>query len=197
MDFHAMLADIRTFATAAAANGMAQGGLKVVGIILAAILTQRFAHRAVERMVRRAITTQAFASTEAERKREDTLIHVLDGAIRFLAWFVAAFFLLTTLGVTTTPFVTAAGVVGLALSIGGQHVTRDFIVGVWMTIEDQYRVGDAVRINGISGVVKDMTLRVTVLRDDDGALHYVQHGLITSVMNLREKTAAPPRIRMT
>ncbi|MBI4450002.1 mechanosensitive ion channel [Candidatus Uhrbacteria bacterium] len=192
MDFSRMLLKLTALATSVAGNAVVRHGVSIALIIGAAILTQRFAHRAIERMVRRAITAKEYASSEAERKREDTLIRILDGVARVVAWSIAAFFVLTTLGVSTTPFVTAAGVLGLALSIGGQHVTRDLIAGMCLIFEDQYRVGDIVRINGVAGAVKDVTLRVTVLRDDDGTTHYFPNGLITTVANLRERPAAPP-----
>ena len=141
MDVARILLGFTTFVTSVAANAVVRHGLSIVLIVGAAILTQQFAHRAIERMVRRAITAKAFASSDAERKREDTLIRIFDGAVRVIAWFIAAFFVCTTLGVSTTPFVTSAGVLGLALSIGGQHVTRDFIAGLETSPRPQHGPG--------------------------------------------------------
>src|SRR3989338_9459747 len=112
MDLARMLLKLTALVTSVAGNAVVRHGVSIALIIGAAILTQRFAHRAIERMVRRAITAKDFASSDAERKREDTLIRIFDGAVRVIAWFVAVFFVCTTLGVSTTPFVTAAGVLG-------------------------------------------------------------------------------------
>ncbi|MBI2483490.1 mechanosensitive ion channel [Candidatus Uhrbacteria bacterium] len=170
-------------------NEMVRHAATIAGIILAALLAQRFAHRTIERMVRRAITSERFGSQDAERRREDTLIRILDGTVRFFAWFIALFFVLLELGVSTTPIVTAAGTIGVAFGIGGQHFMRDLIAGICITFEDQYRVGDIVCINEVTGVVQDITLRITILRDVDQKVHYFSHGTITTVINLREWAA--------
>ena len=182
-----MMATTAAFVTTIAANSIVRHGFRIAVIVIAVIVIERFAHRAIERIVRRAVTPDRFDSPEAERTREDTLIRIFDGTAHVIAWFIAIFFILTELGVSVTPFITAAGTLGLAMSIGGQHFTRDLIAGMCITYEDQYRVGDVVCINGITGVVKDLTLRITVLRDADNVEHYLQHGLITTVANFRER----------
>ncbi|MDO8599078.1 MAG: mechanosensitive ion channel [bacterium] len=181
---------VYSLVAAAAANDIIRHGFTIAIIVIAVILTSRFAHRAIERMVRHAITPTHFDSADAERKREDTLIRIIDGVFRVVAWFIAIFFLLKELGMNTTPFVTAAGVLGLAVSIGGQHFTRDVIAGICLTVEDQYRVGDTIRINGITGVVQSITLRITIIRDVEGVDHYFPNGTIVTVANLRD-TAKP------
>ncbi|MBI4543459.1 MAG: mechanosensitive ion channel [Gemmatimonadetes bacterium] len=82
------------------------------------------------------------------------------------------------------PLLAGAGLVGLAVTIGGQTVVRDFITGFFLLIEQQFAVGDRVRIGGIEGVVHRITLRMVVLRDDRGALHYIANGSISAVSNL-------------
>ncbi|MBI4433598.1 mechanosensitive ion channel [Candidatus Uhrbacteria bacterium] len=173
-----------------AVHDLVRHGFHVVLIVGAVLLAQRFAHRAIDRMVRRAITSVGFPTPEAERKREDTLIRIIDDTIRVVVWFIGAFFLLAELGVSTAPFIAAAGTLGLALSIGGQHCTRDLIAGVCITFEDQFRVGDRVCMNGITGVVHDFSLRITVIRDDTGAVHYVPNGTIATMANHRDAEPA-------
>ncbi len=193
MDLGNTIAVINSFIVAAATNSIIRHGFTIAIIVIAVILTSRFAHRAIERMVRHAITPAHFDSADAERKREDTLIRIIDGVFRVVAWFIAVFFLLKELGMNTTPFVTAAGVLGLAVSIGGQHFTRDVIAGVCLTVEDQYRVGDTIRINGIMGIVQRITLRITVIRDTEGVDHYFPNGLISTVANLRDDATTSGR----
>lgn len=192
MRLSTIMADLTAFVTAAASNDIVRHGFRISLIVAAVVLTERFAHRAIERIVRRAITSEHFNSPEAERKREDTLIGIFDGTMRVIAWSIATFFFLTELGVSVAPFITVAGTLGLAISIGGQHVTRDVLAGICITFEDQYHVDDRVCINTITGVVTDMTLRVTVIRDEHGATHYVQHGLITAVANFRDSHKSTP-----
>lgn len=90
-------------------------------------------------------------------------------------------------GISTTPLIAFGSVIGVALGLGVQHAVRDMIAGFFILAEDQYRIGDDVEINGVSGTVVDIRPRVTVLKDDQGSLHYLAHGTI-------EKTANRSRI---
>lgn len=173
------------------ARTVAERGIAIIVIVAAAFAVLWFLHHAIERTVRRALRPEHFASLEAERKREDTLIRILDGTTRVIVWFIAAFLVLVELGVSTTPFLTAAGTLGLAMSIGGQHFTRDVIAGACLIFEDQYRVGDQVTINTVTGTVVDITLRITVLADERGVRHTFPHGLITATANLSQHVTPP------
>ncbi|NQU83956.1 MAG: mechanosensitive ion channel family protein, partial [Parcubacteria group bacterium] len=77
----------------------------------------------------------------------------------------------------------AAGVIGLALGFGGQYLIRDIIAGLFIIIENQYRVGDAVEIDAVSGTVEDITLRTTIIRDLDGVVHHIQNGSFSRSAN--------------
>jgi small conductance mechanosensitive channel len=87
-------------------------------------------------------------------------------------------------GVEIGPLLAAAGIVGLAFGFGGQYLIRDIITGLFIIIENQYRITDVVNINGISGSVENITLRKTTLRDMNGTVHHVPHGEIKIVSNL-------------
>ena len=87
-------------------------------------------------------------------------------------------------GVNITPFAAAAGLMSLAVGFGGQYLVRDLINGVVIIFEDQYVVGDNVRIGDLAGQVEHVTLRRTVLRADSGALISIPNGQVDKVSNL-------------
>jgi small-conductance mechanosensitive channel len=98
--------------------------------------------------------------------------------------FVAALEILPLLGFKLGPLLASAGVAGLAIGFGAQTLAHDFINGFFILLENQYDLGDVVRIAGVQGIVEEMTLRHTTLRDDDGTVHIVPNSQATIVSNL-------------
>jgi moderate conductance mechanosensitive channel len=97
---------------------------------------------------------------------------------------IAGMQILALLGVNMGPLLASAGVAGLAIGFGAQTLVKDFINGFFILAENQYDIGDTVKIAGVQGVVENMTLRRTVLRDADGTLHTVPSSEIKVVSNL-------------
>jgi small conductance mechanosensitive channel len=91
---------------------------------------------------------------------------------------------LNEIGLSVGPLLAGAGILGLAVGFGGQYLIRDFFTGFFMIIENQYRIGDVVSLDQTSGLVENISLRMTTLRDLDGTVHYVPHGDIKRVANL-------------
>jgi small conductance mechanosensitive channel len=87
-------------------------------------------------------------------------------------------------GIAIGPILAAAGVVGLALGFGSQHLVQDVISGFFILLDDEVRVGDYVAASGKSGVVERINLRMTVLRDFAGNVHYIRNGQIDIVTNM-------------
>jgi small conductance mechanosensitive channel len=112
-----------------------------------------------------------------------TLASVITSVSVFVIVFVAALEVLPLLGLNLGPLLASAGVAGLAIGFGAQTLVHDFINGFFILLENQYDIGDKVHIAGVSGTVEDMTLRRTVLRDDDGTLHTVPNSQVTIVSN--------------
>lgn len=160
------------------------GGLKILGIVVAAYIIHLIAKPFIERMIRRAVVSDRFLSKEAEVKREDTLIKIVHGTFHVLLVIVVAMMILSNLGMDIGPLIAAAGIAGLAFGFGGQYLIKDIISGLFIILENQYRVNDVVCFNGTCGLVEDITLRMTTLRDLDGTVHHVPHGEITTVSNL-------------
>jgi small-conductance mechanosensitive channel len=163
---------------------LAHNGLKILVILIVAYLIKRFSGRVIEKFIRRAIVADKFLSPEAEKKREDTLIQISANALGVVIWLTVALIVLSELGISIGPLLTTAGIAGLALGFGGQYVIRDLISGLFIILENQYRVGDVVCFGEICGTVEDITMRLTTLRDLDGRVHHVPHGEIKTVSNL-------------
>jgi small-conductance mechanosensitive channel len=102
----------------------------------------------------------------------------------FVILFIASMQILALLGVNMGPLLASAGIAGLAIGFGAQTLVKDFINGFFILAENQYDIGDTVKIAGVQGVVEMMTLRRTVLRDADGTVHTVPSSTIQVVSNL-------------
>ena len=103
--------------------------------------------------------------------------------------FVAVMMLLRELAIDVLPILTGAGIAGLAIGFGAQNLVRDVISGFFLILEDQIRVGDSARINGVSGTVEQINLRTIVVRDDEGAVQVFPNGTITSLANMSKQFA--------
>ncbi len=165
-------------------NWLVVHGLKIVAIIVVVWFVQYFADKFIERIVRRIIKRNPKDSMEDERKREDTIIEILHGTLMVVLWVVAAMMILSEVGVEIAPLLAAAGVLGLALGFGGQYLIKDVIAGFFMIVENQFRVGDVVCIDGTCGLVEDITLRLTTLRDLDGVVHHIPNGSAAVISNM-------------
>lgn len=164
-------------------------GLKVVGIIVGIFIVQKFAGIFIEKSIRKMVVTNKFSSAEAEKKREDTLIRICLNSLGILVWLVAGLMILQEVGVDIAPLLAAAGVVGIAFGFGGQYLIKDLISGLFLIMENQYRIGDVVCFGDTCGMVENISMRMTTLRDLDGTVHHVPHGEITQVANLSKQFA--------
>jgi small conductance mechanosensitive channel len=159
-------------------------GIKIIAILIAAVLIMRFGKVFIERFVRKLITPdQVSKDPDAEKKREDTLIKIFTSALTVLVWAMAVLMVLGEFGISVGPLVAGAGVLGIAIGFGAQYVIRDFLAGLFIMLENQYRVGDVIEIAGVGGKVEDITLRKTVLRDIEGAVHHIPNGEIKVASN--------------
>ena len=164
-------------------------GIKIAVIIFLAFILNKILQGVVVRAVRASVKSDANTSPEAEKKREDTLIRIFSGALNMLVLIVAVMMVLGEAGVEVGPLIAGAGIVGLAVGFGGQYLIRDIITGLFLMLENQYRIGDVVSIEGLSGAVQDISLRKTTLRDLNGTVHHIPHGSITKVSNMSKDFA--------
>ena len=103
--------------------------------------------------------------------------------------FVAILMILQEIEIPIAPILAGAGIIGIAVGFGGQYLIKDIISGFFFILENQYRVGDVVNFDGTGGLVEDISLRMTTLRDLDGTVHHIPHGEITKVANLSKDFA--------
>lgn len=164
-------------------------GIRIAAIALVAYLLNMVLARIIVRTVRATVKPDAYSSEDAEKKRGDTLIRIFNGALRVLIVIIALMMILSEIGLEVGPLLAGAGIVGLAVGFGGQYLIRDIITGLFMMLENQYRIGDVVDIDGFSGTVQDISLRKTTLRNLDGTVHHIPHGSITKVSNLSKDFA--------
>jgi small-conductance mechanosensitive channel len=124
-----------------------------------------------------------------------TVAGVITSISVFVIFFVAALEVLSLVGLNLGPMLASAGIAGLAIGFGAQTLVHDFINGFFILLENQYDIGDNVRIAGVKGIVERMSLRQTVLRDEDGAIHMVPNSAIQIVSNMtRDWSQLPLRI---
>ncbi|MFZ1705966.1 MAG: mechanosensitive ion channel family protein [Saprospiraceae bacterium] len=158
-------------------------GIKIVLIIFGAYLLKRFIEKLIEKFIRAAIVPGNHISKEAEKKREDTLIEIFNGILKITLISIATLMILSEMGLMIGPILAGAGIIGLAVGFGGQYLIRDIISGLFIILENQYRVGDIVDFDGTGGLVENISIRMTTLRDLNGTVHHVPHGEIKRVSN--------------
>jgi moderate conductance mechanosensitive channel len=179
--------------------------LSILLIIVAALVVNRVARRAVKRVLRgiqagaiqerlgavRRATPDSLLETgqmslRAEQRIE-ALTSVLRSVISFVVLIVAMLMVLGELGIELGPLLAGAGILGVALGFGSQSLVRDFLSGLFILVEDQFGVGDIVDLDGTtSGVVEAVTLRTTRLRAVDGTMWHVPNGEIRRVGNMSQ-----------
>lgn len=153
-------------------------GIKIVLILVATFLINRFLKAFIERAVKKQIKDKV---QEAERKKAETLISIFEGTFKFIIWIVALLMILPEFGVNITPILAGVGLMGLAVGMAARGIISDFIAGLFLLLENQYNIGDKVKIAGIEGEVKEITLRRTILKDGEGVFHSIPNSQIKVV----------------
>lgn len=167
---------------------LAGDGARVVAIIAVALVVDFALHRIVPHALRLAVERQMKDVEEGEiQQRVDTLSSVFTGSGRFIILLVALLTLLPLAGISIGPLLAGVGIIGLAVGFGAQSLVKDVISGLFILLDNQYSKGDVVTLAGISGLVEDVGLRRTVLRDLDGIVHYVPNGQIGVASNFTQE----------
>ncbi len=116
-------------------------------------------------------------------KRLKTLEQVFRYIAAVLITLITIMLVLSEVGISITPILAAAGVLGIAIGFGAQSLVKDYFNGLFLLLENQVRQGDVVEVAGKSGLVEGMTLRYIRLRDYEGSVHYIPNGTIDTVTN--------------
>lgn len=169
-------------------NAAAAAAVRIVVLIILALalhgLATRLLPRFVNAMYRLRQGSGEPLSMEEEVRRRETISHVLLRTADILLTVVFGIMILSELGFDLAPLLASAGIVGIAIGFGAQTLIRDVLSGIFILLENQYGKGDLVRIAATSGVVEDINLRRTVLRDLDGVVHSVPNGEVRIASNL-------------
>ncbi len=158
-------------------------GINLVIIVVVTIFLMRFASALIKtgfHLFERGVVSR---DEETSRRRLHTLSVIFRGASQAVILFIGLMFFLQQLRVNITPILASAGVVGIAIGLGAQSLIKDFFAGFLILLEDQFNVGDTVKIGDVSGTVERMTLRVTRVRGLDGSVATIPNGSIGTVAN--------------
>jgi len=165
-------------------------GARVIVIVAAIYVVLRIIQRLIGPTIRTTITNQMEGQPAVEiDKRIDTLSHVAYRTAWLIAILIGLLTVLPEVGINTSALLAGAGLLGLAIGIGAQSLVRDILSGLFILMENQYGRGDVVTIAGVGGLVEDVNLRRTLLRDLDGAVHSVPNGQIAVASNLTRSWA--------
>lgn len=132
----------------------------------------------------RGLSDRHFVSKKEREERIDTLSRAIRSGLTVLVSFIGFVSILSIVGIDISVLLGGAAVFSLAIAFGAQSLVKDFFTGFMILTENQYRVGNVVDINNITGTVEDISLRTTILRDLQGIAHFIPHGEIKAVSNL-------------
>jgi len=159
---------------------LVEAALAVLIILVVTVALMNAAELLVERLLK-------LGSRKMDRdrtaRRLDTLVPLLSSVLRATISVMAGLLILSELGVNIGPLLAGAGILGLAVGFGAQTLVKDLITGVTILLEDSATVGDVIEVNGHSGVVEEMRIRVIQLRDLRGIVHFVPYSDVTSIKN--------------
>ena len=122
--------------------------------------------------------------TSQKEKRAETLGHVIITTGNIIIYAVILLMVLGLFGIDITPILAGAGVIGLAIGFGAQSLVKDFVSGLFILVENQYGIGDRVKIGSFEGVVIRITMRSTSLKNDEGKTYHISNGSIKDVINM-------------
>jgi len=160
-----------------------QHGTRILIILVLGAVLWFVLKKLLPSLVRRTLVKTRGESKAGVTKRVNTLVGVLWGAGRIIIIIAISFMILSELDVDIAPILAGFGIAGIAVGFGAQYLIRDLIAGIFILWENQYRVGDVARVADVSGIVEDLNLRKTVLRDLDGVVHHVPNGEIRVASN--------------
>jgi moderate conductance mechanosensitive channel len=155
---------------------------KILAIIIVAIILNRLLKLITKRLDIFSRKQALPSGVRAQQLRTVASVNYSVGT--FIITFVALMMILGAVGINIGPLLASAGIAGLAVGFGAQTLVKDVINGFFILLENQYDIGDAVRVGGVQGTVEFVTMRRTVLRDADGSVHNIPNSEIKIVTNL-------------
>jgi len=163
-------------------------GIRILVIIIVAVVIYFLLRRFIPLLVERSMSRQAKRQSKGElKKRANTLSSAFVKTGKIIIAIFAIFTILPEFGVNIAAALTGLGIAGIAIALGTQNLIKDLLAGIFIILEDQYRVGDWVIVAGISGSVEEIGLRRTILRDLDGTVHSIPNNEIKISSNFTKE----------
>ena len=173
-----------------ALNWMQHSGVDILIAIIVGVIVYYVGKKLISRVTKSLIKSARHREWHKKdiEKRQKTLVQLFATIWRLIIIFSVSYAVLRaifgdTISNTFAPLFASAGIIGIAVGIGAQSLIRDFISGIFIISENQYRVGDVIDIEGASGTVERIGARSTVLRDTEGNVHYFPNGMVQHVIN--------------
>jgi moderate conductance mechanosensitive channel len=158
---------------------LGKGSIKIAAIMLLTFIALKVGRSAIRNIFR----VRSKAPLKFSERREATLLKLLENVLTYVVYFISLMTILSTLDIDIKGLIAGAGIVGLAIGFGAQNLVRDIITGFFIIFEDQFSVGDYVRIGSAEGTVEEIGLRTTKIKSWTGELHIFPNGNITEVTN--------------
>jgi len=160
-------------------------GILILVIVLISYLVYRVLKVVMPEIIERSVRIRGKGRRAREElaKRSGTLSAILTQVAGIIIIIVALFMILSEVGIDITPLLAGAGVAGIAIGLGAQSLIKDVLNGLFILLEDQYNKGDVVQVAGITGLVEEVNLRRTILRDLDGIVHTIPNGEVKTASN--------------
>jgi len=159
--------------------------VSIILVILVALVVARLGDKAIRRILER-VANQA-TSRGAASSRAGARVHTMSGVIancwRFFIFVITVAVILGQLGIDLAPLLASATIIGATLGFGAQLIVRDYFSGFLLTMEDQYNVGESITVNEVTGIVEDVTMRITRVRSVDGTVYFIPNGDIRTLGN--------------
>lgn len=152
--------------------------IRVISMFLAASVLVEVVRVLVARLL-----LAAPSAAEDTQRRRVTFVGLIQNIVKYIIYFCVGLMVLNDLGIDPTPILAGAGIVGLTLGLGAQKIVQDLLAGLLLLFEDQILHGDYIRIGETEGVVEQMSLRITRVRDGLGRLHILRNGEVQNVIN--------------
>lgn len=156
--------------------------LRLVVLFVIMIFGRSIIRILTHRVIVLAMRSSSYRAEKLQRKTK-TVVSLLVNTITVLLWIIVGMILLDMGGIDIRPILAGASILGFAIGFGSQSLVKDLVTGAFIIIEDQFSVGDEVKIGAFEGVVVRLSARSTVIREKTGALIFLENGSITTVIN--------------
>lgn len=171
-------------------NIVKQNAVDVIGIIALFFLGRTLLKVIVKRLTK-IVDDGDDSHVSQKEQRAETLGHIIITTGNIVIYAVILLMTLSLFGIDIRPVLAGAGVIGLAIGFGAQSMVKDFVSGLFILVENQYGIGDKVKIGSFEGQVIRITMRSTVLKNDEGETFYISNGLIKNVTNMSQNKKTP------